>query len=338
METKTESIEANPNLNFYFGSYEGKLFSVDVDLKKKKISSSMAFKVSENSIKVITKKDSHVFASGVDEIIHIFDMIKKEDKGTVVTYSGSISNLRIIKNFLFASGDEPNISIWRMSDFNLVHTLKGHKAPVICFEVHKSAKFGVSAARDSTMIVWNLVTGIKILKYNFKNCLVCNKILFVKNESLAVLIFDGEFWIFDMFKNSENYEDLIIKKVKISHKIFEAFVFKSGLYLIHSNGDLTIFSEFLEKDDKREISLEKPQKLSDDDLDIRVKLSNICYSSKIKLLNIVYTNNLTYLYDLNKINKLLPDLSAKQEFKKYMIIDLKTSDRITCVNSSLINS
>jgi WD40 repeat protein len=336
MEKKSTNIDTI--LNFYYGSYEGKIFSVDVDLKTKKISSSMAFKVSENSLKVITKKDSHIFASGVDEIIHIFDMKKKEDKGMVVTYSGSVSNLKIIKNFLFASGDEPTISIWRMSDFNLVHNLKGHKAAVICFEIHKTGKFGISAARDSSMIVWNLVTGIKIIKYNFKNNMVCNKILLVKDESLAVIIFEGEFWIFDMFKNSENYEDLIIKKVKVSNKIFEAFVFKSGLYLIHSNGDLTVIPEFLEKDEIKELSLEKPEKLSEEDLDIRVKLSNTCFNSKLKLLNIVYTNNLTYIYDLNKINKLLPDLSSKQLYKKYMIIDLKTSDRITCLNSNLTNS
>lgn len=331
--------QSPPVMNFYLGSYEGRLIAVDIDLKSKKVSSNQAFKVSENSLKVITKKDSHIFASGIDEIIHIFDMNKKEDKGMVVTYSGSICNLKIVKNFLFASGDEQTISIWRMSDFNLVHNLKGHKSAVTAFEIHRSARFGISTARDSSLIVWNLVTGIKILKYNFKNNLVCNKIILVKDESLAVLIFEGEYWIFDFFKNSENYEDLILKKVKVKNKIFEAFVFKSSLFLIHSNGTYTVYNDFLEKDEIKEYNLEKPDKENEEDLDIRVKLVNTTQGKKFKLLNIVYSNNNIFIYDLNKIYKVSTESSESNQevIKKYMIIDLKTSDRITCINSNISN-
>jgi hypothetical protein len=34
---------------------------------------------------------------------------------------------------------------------------------------------------------------------------------------LAVLLFDSEFWIFDLFKNSEDYEEWILKKVKVEY-------------------------------------------------------------------------------------------------------------------------
>ena len=98
--------------------------------------SSFALKTSENSLKVILNKDNHVFVSGVDEIVHIFDMDKREDKGSVVTYNGSVTNLQIVKNFLFASGDETTISIWRMADFNLIHSLKGHKNSILNFIIH----------------------------------------------------------------------------------------------------------------------------------------------------------------------------------------------------------
>jgi WD40 repeat protein len=330
METKLQKIN-----KFYFGSYEGKIYAVDVDLKTKQIISSYAFKVSENSLKVLVVKDGHLFASGIDEIVHIFDMKKKEDKGSVMTYSGSVMNLQIVKNFLFASGDEPTISIWRMTDFSMVHTLKGHKAAVNNFIIHKSAKFGISTARDSTLIIWNLITGTKIVRYNFKDNLICNKILFLKEQTLAILIFENEFWLFDLFKNSENYEEWVIKKLKVGSKIVEAFTFKTGLFLIHTNGEVTVFSDIVNNDASISLHLNKPERISEDDLDIRVKTINLSKNQKLNLLNVVYSNNEIYIYDLNKLNKSVSNMK-KEHFKEFMKVDIKTKDRITCLNSVLI--
>lgn len=327
-ETKTSL----PVMKMFMGSYDGKVYSLDIDLKSKKTIGSFAFKVSEHSLKVIVNKDSHIFASGIDEIIHIFDMEKRQDKGMVVTYAGSIDNIQITKKFLFASGSENNISIWRMSDFNLVHSLKGHKAPVTHFIIHKSAKFGISASKDSTLIIWNLVTGTKIIKYMFKDNLVCNKILFMNKQTLAVLLFDSEFWIFDLFKKSENYEDWIVKKVKVSGRIVDAFSYKTGLYILDNNGEMKIFADVLNSEEFAELLLEKPEKKSEEDLDIRVKIVNTALSKKIKLLNIIYSNHEIYVFDFNKIIK--KSISTeKQTIKKYMQVEFKTSDRITCLNT-----
>jgi WD40 repeat protein len=323
-------------LKFYFGSYEGKLYALDVDLKTKKTVSSYAFKVSENSLKIVYYKDNCVFVSGVDEIVHMFDMKKKEDIGSVVTYNGTVTNLQIVKGFLFASGDENTISIWRMSDFNLIHSLKGHKSSINNFIIHKTGKFGISSSKDNTIIVWNLVTGTKIIKYNFKNNLICNKILFLKKQTLAVLIFESEVWVFDIFKNSENYEEWIIKKVKVNNKILDAFSFKSSLYLVHSNAEITVYPDITQDETFKEISLTRPEKLSENDLDIRIKMINTTRTEKLNLLNVIYTNNEIYIYDLNKINKKIPSIQDKEKFEKFMTLDLKTSDRITCLNSNLI--
>ena len=57
---------------------------------------------------------------------------------------------------------------------------------------------------------------------------------------------------------------------------------------------------------------------------------------KLNLLNVIYTNNEIYIFDLNKINKKVPFLQTKEKFEKFMTLDVKTSDRITCLNTNLI--
>lgn len=335
-------MENNKNANkifkLFLGSYEGKIFSVDINLDTKKLDS-FSFKVSENSIKVITHKDNYIFASGIDEIIHIFDMEKKEEKGMVVTYSGSISNIFISKNFLFAAGDECNLNIWRMSDFNLVHTLKGHKSAVTHFMIHSTGKFALSASKDNSVIVWNLLNGKRITQYKFKNNLICNKILWIKKETNTVLIFEKEFWIFDLFKNSVVYDEWIVKKVKLNlknfiTKIFDAFVVKDKIILIFNTGEIFVYTDIFNNDEYISLTIEKPEKTDEKDLNIRIKLVNVTNSKQYKLMNVVFSNNIIYIYDLNKMLKL--QSSQNTEIKKFRSINLQTHERITSINSNIL--
>jgi len=336
------SKSSNKIIQYFFGSYDGKIYFVQVDISpnSRKVISKFGFKVSENSLRVLCLKDEYVFASGMDEIIHIYDMSKKEDKGMIVTYAGSISNIQIVKNFLFAGGEEKTIPIWRMSDFNLVHNLKGHKGGITDFLIHKSAKFGVSASKDSSVIIWNLVNGVKITKYSFKNSMICNQLLFVNKQKYVVFVFDSEFWLFDLFKNSENYEDWVLKKIKVDKKIFQGFVVKNKICILHNNGELKVYGDIFENEKYSTLFLEKPKNTNENELDFRVKFINLTENKdlKIKLLNVVYTNGEIYLYDLNKIIKRSNSSNFENEesvISKYFSFDLKTNDRITCMNSKI---
>ena len=64
-------------------------------------------------------------------------------------------------------------------------------------------------------------------------------------------------------------------------------------------------------------------------------------------MNIVYSNNQVYIFDLNKMNKKVSGVengnekekikeNIKEKIKEFMVLDLKTSDRFTCLNSNLI--
>jgi WD40 repeat protein len=330
MEGSSSKID-NKIIKFFLGSYEGKIYAVDIDLKEKIMKNTFAFKVSENSLRVLYTKDQYIFASGVDEIVHIYDMAKREDKGMFVTYSGTINTLQIVKGFFFAAGDEPTISIWRMSDFNLIHTLKGHKKGITHFAVHKTGKFCVSTAKDSNLIIWDLITGIKIIKYSLKN-LMCHKILFLKSQKHVAIIFDLEVWIFDLLKNSENKEEWVKNKIKVDKKIFDAFVVKENLVLIHNDGEVKVYQDATNSEKYKKFLLDIPVRTDSQDLDIRIKLVNMTSDTKRKLLNCIFTNSEIYIYDLNKLIK---REEKDEKVKKFMRFNLKTSDRITCINTQI---
>jgi WD40 repeat protein len=341
MEKEENTIQTN-SLNIFLGSYEGKVFCVEMNLKTKDIKT-FSFKASDNSIKVITNKDSFIFVSGVDEIIHMYNYKKKEELGMVVSYSGTISNIQIFKSFLFAAGDEPNIAIWRMSDFSPIHNLKGHKKAINHFIIHKTGRFAVSASKDNSIIIWNLLAGKAIIKYKLKE-LICNKLLFIKNQKLVVLIFDNEFWLFDLFKETDNYEEYVLKKVKVENKIFDAYVVGSNLFIFHIDGSSEVYTDVTEESySVKPFKLDKPSKAEEDELDVRIKLVNVACGEKFNLLNVVYSNNEIYIYDMTKIIKNLNTTAEGSGvegndapvIKKFRSINLKTNERITCVNSQI---
>jgi WD40 repeat protein len=317
-------------LKIFLGSYDGKIYTTQLDLKNKQLTETYSFNSSDNPIKVITNNDNYIFTSGHDEIVHIYDIHQKKEIGMFVTYSGSVFKIELFKKFLFVSGDDHNLSIFRMSDFSPVHNLKGHKGSITDFIIHRTGRFCLSASKDHSVIIWNLMTGKNIIKYKFKEDKICHKLLFFKQQKYALLLFEFEIWMFDLFKDTEKYEEYVVKKIKVTDKIFDAFVSGSMLFIYYSNASIEIFNEELES--VKKVTLEKPDKIRD--LDIRTKMINITTGNKVSLLNVVYANNELYTYDINKITKSDNDANIK----KFRSINLSMNDRITCLSSRIVNN
>lgn len=353
-EPKKPESEQPKKLSLYIGSYEGNIFSIDLDLKSKDLNM-YKFKVSENSMKTISHKNEFIFASGIDEMIHIYDMSKKEEKGLFMTYAGSISNIFIVKDFIMACGSQCEIPIWRMSDFGLLHNLKGHKKEVIAMAVHKSAKFAISSAKDNTLIVWNLMNGLKIIKYNTKS-LICNKIIFFNDDSHAMILFDFEIWIFNYMGNNESEgenSDYIVKKVKNNFRIFDAFVIGEKSIIFGNLGEIKVYENLIKSENSFMKKLDKPEKLDKEDLDIRVKCVTVTKQKKLGLLSAIYSNNEIYVYDLIKILSIKKEErgndinncsendkgnnedNEEEKIKKFKSITIKTGDRLTCLDSQI---
>ena len=90
------------------------------------------------------------------------------------------------------------------------------------------------------------------------------------------------------------------------------------------------------------ITLEKPAKKDENDLEIRVRYVSISKIDKIKIITISYSNNEVYFYDLNKIVK-LEELENKTEnkdnnnlIKKYGKLQYNIPGKITALDCELI--
>ena len=363
--------------SIYLGTYEGKIIVNNINIKTKENISNFSFTSSQNAIRTIYHKSGSLFVSGTDEIIHMFDVNKKISEGDLMTYSGSINDIKINNNYLIVAGENNTIPIWRMNDFNNIFELKGHKKAINSIDIHSSGGILVSASRDKCVIIFDLLTGRKIEKFEFD--FICNKVELFDKDKYLMVVFDLHIYILDLMKNS-NGNDNIIQKLNFNKKILNAFVVKNKLIILFTDGDIITYKlnikdeeNINEKNEKEEeinmdkdmdeigeniininselkINLEKPEKKSENDLDIKARFVSICKIDKIRVITISYSNNEVYFYDLNKIIKYEEIETKKEEqkekdeekdkiennyIKKYGKIEYNIPEKITAIDSEL---
>ena len=334
---KTETV-----FSIYLGTYEGKIIVNNINIKTKENISNFSFTSSQNAIRTIYHKSGSLFVSGTDEVIHMFDVKRKVSEGDLMTYSGSINDIKINNNYLIVAGENNTIPIWRMSDFNNIIELKGHKKAINSIDIHSSGGILVSASRDKCAIIFDLLTGRKIEKFEFDY--ICNKVELFDKDKYLMVVFDLHVFILDLMKNS-NGNDNIIQKLNFNKKILNAFVIKNKLMIIFTDGEIITYILNIkdeennnEKNEKEEenniekesyedggniinnnselkINLEKPNKKNENDLEIKARFVSISKIDKIRILTISFSNNEVYFYDLNKIIK-YEEIENKKENKK----------------------
>ena len=357
-------------LSIYLGTYEGKLLVNNINIKSKENISNFSFTVSQNAIRTIYHKMNTLFVSGTDEIIHMYDIQKKISEGDLMTYNGSVNDIKIQDNYLIVAVENNTIPIWRMNDFNNIIELKGHKKAINSIDLHKSGGFLVSGGRDNCVIIFDLLTGRKIEKFEFDY--IINKVELFDKDKYLLVTFDLHIFILDLMKSGKNGNDNIIQKMNFNKKIIKSFIIKNKLVIIFTDAEIKTYKLNIkeeneeeinnEKDEKNEnlkeeedlkivnenkelkLNLEKPDKKNENDLEIRVRYVSISKIDKIKIITISYSNNEVYFYDLNKILK-YEELENKKDdnnnksinlIKKYGKIEYNIPGKITTVDSELI--
>ena len=329
-------------LSIYLGTYEGKLLVNNINIKTKENDSNFSFSSSQNAIRTIYHKSNSLFVSGTDEVIHMYNIHKKLSEGDLVTYSGSVNDIKIHDNYLIVAGENNTIPIWRMSDFNNIIELKGHKKAINSIDIHSSGGFLVSGGRDNCVIIFDLLTGRKIEKFEFDY--ICNKVELFDKDKFLMVVFDLHIFILDLMKSgNQNGNDNVIQKLNFTKKIINAYIVKNKMVIVFTDGEIKTYelnikedennndkneekkededeneeNEENNKEEKEEVEdknivkinselkivLEKPNKKNENDLDIRVRFVSISKIDKIKIITVSYSNNEVYFYDLNKIVK-----------------------------------
>lgn len=329
----------NPLLNINIGTYEGKIYTIYLFPKEKKIIDTFSFPCSSNALRIIYNNRNFIFASGTDEIIHMYDLKKKVSNGDLVTYSGSISDIKICKDYLIAAGDAPTLPLWRMNDFSNIINIKGHKGGINSIDVHPNGGFLVSVGRDKAMIIFDLLTGKKLMKYEFDYIPI--KVSLFKKGHYALVVFDLHIYIFDLMKNSEEKNDSICQKVDFNKKIIDAYIIKQSVVVFFSDCEVKIVQlniktkDYVPFDENSFVSikLDRPKKENENDLDIRLRFASVAKEEKLKLLTVAFSNDQLYLFDFNKIIKATNDITL---LKKYYEFPLFQKVKLTCLNTNFI--
>lgn len=340
--TSSNKKSSIPSLIVNVGTYEGRVYSFKFSPTTKTIKEKFSFTVSANTLRVIYHHDSFLFVSGTDEVIHMFDLNKKTSDGDLVTYSGSINDIKVCNNWLIACGDEPTIPLWRMSDFNNIISMKGHKGPVVSADIHHKGAFLVSCGRDKSIILFDMLTGRKIEK--FETEYLCNKIELFHKSKFLIAVFDLHIYIFDLMKSSTDKNENIVQKIDFKSKILNAFVIKNKLIIIFTEGVIRVYDLLFEEkvykpfdtEKYTEVKLECPERASEYDLEIKPRFVSIARSEKVKMLTVVFTNNEICLFDLNKIMKMPNKEKGSEEvtiIKKFYKINVMMKEKITCLDS-----
>jgi WD40 repeat protein len=261
-------------LSIYLGTYEGKLIVNNINIKTKENISNFSLTSSQNAIRTIYHKLNSLFVSGTDEIIHMYNIHKKMSEGDLMTYTGTVNDIKIHDNYLIVAGENNTIPIWRMSDFNNIIELKGHKKAINSIDIHTSGGFLVSGGRDNCVIIFDLLTGRKIEKFEFDY--ICNKVQLFDKDKFLMVVFDLHIFILDLMKNANNENDNIIQKLNFTKKIINAYIIKNKLIIVFSDAEIKTYELNIKDEDNNdkndENKEEKKEKEKKEDIEEKEKI------------------------------------------------------------------
>lgn len=153
-------------LRIAVGTYEGHLYgwewNPEVDNTKLKLN--FGYGAHTECIKMVqfmqANQGTTMISGARDEMIRIYNLKKRIEVGTLMQHTGSITCASFFdQTHLLTGSSDKSICIWRVSDWNCVHILGGHKDEVNDLAIHPSGKLALSVSKDKTVQMWNLIKG-----------------------------------------------------------------------------------------------------------------------------------------------------------------------------------
>nr|XP_019607903.1 PREDICTED: p21-activated protein kinase-interacting protein 1 isoform X1 [Rhinolophus sinicus] len=121
------------------------------------------------SLSAVAVNSRFVVTGSKDETIHIYDMKKKIDHGSLVHHNGTITCLKFHGNRHLISGAEDGvICVWDAKKWECLKSIKAHRGHVTFLSIHPSGKLALSVGTDKTLRTWNLVEGRSAFIKNIK--------------------------------------------------------------------------------------------------------------------------------------------------------------------------
>ncbi|KAF2354119.1 WD40 repeat [Trinorchestia longiramus] len=104
----------------------------------------------------------HIISGGVDEMVHVFNLKKRNKIGVIGEHEGTITDLQQHKQkFVFSASEDGKICIFREGKWECEKKLLGHKGAINSLAIHPSGRLAISVGADRTLHTWDLIKGRK---------------------------------------------------------------------------------------------------------------------------------------------------------------------------------
>ncbi|KAK4705518.1 protein MAK11, partial [Phenoliferia sp. Uapishka_3] len=104
----------------------------------------------------------YLVSGGMDEVVKVWDLKRKKEVGTLDgDAAGTITCLRFVaqRNMLMAATTDSAITLYRVRDWVMLRSLKGHKGRVNSIDAHPAGRVALSVGQDKMLRMWDLVAG-----------------------------------------------------------------------------------------------------------------------------------------------------------------------------------
>ena len=150
------------------GNYEGGLLGLSFKEFKdlNDLQTEYAFSATEGSINAIAGNNHLLALGGFAEVIKLYDLTTKKEKGELMEHTGSITHLQFFETTYLISGSEDGlVIIWRVKDWVPLHKLRvKNVSKVINFSLHKTGRMLLVVYENNMFRLWNLLDGRCIFK------------------------------------------------------------------------------------------------------------------------------------------------------------------------------
>lgn len=104
----------------------------------------------------------YLVSGGQDEVIKVWDLQRRKEVGSLEgDTTGTITCLKFCpqRNMLLSASSDSTISLYRVRDWVLLRSLKGHKGRVNSIDPHPDGRVCLSVGKDNNLRMWDLVAG-----------------------------------------------------------------------------------------------------------------------------------------------------------------------------------
>ncbi|GAA5947029.1 hypothetical protein JCM3765_002122 [Sporobolomyces pararoseus] len=104
----------------------------------------------------------YLVSGGQDEVIKVWDLQRRKEVGSLEgDTTGTITCLKFCpqRNMLLSASSDSTISLYRVRDWVLLRSLKGHKGRVNSIDPHPEGRVCLSVGKDNNLRMWDLVAG-----------------------------------------------------------------------------------------------------------------------------------------------------------------------------------